>query len=75
MEEHLKKIIEEHELKLVKYQSEKDYRNHEIHFMVEHNFKREAENLQIKKDAVSDIFYDYRTAIESLRKLLNGWNS
>ena len=70
-----KKLIEEHENNLVKYTQERDERQAKMIFMREHKFEEELRVLITKKDAVSDIFYDYRKAIEDLRKILNDWNS
>ena len=75
MEEILQKLIEEHENKLVKYTRERDERQAKMIFMSEHKFMQELEHLRTQKDAVSDIFYDYRKAIEDLRKILDAWNS
>jgi hypothetical protein len=75
MEEKLKQIIEAHELNLVKYTQERDARIAKMQFMSEHKFMQELGHLQTQKDAISDMFYDYRNAIEELRNLLNAWNS
>lgn len=75
MEEILQKLIEEHELNLNKYAIECSTRIAKMQFLNEHKFMHELEHLQTQKDAVSDIFYDYRKAIEDLRKILNDWNS
>jgi len=75
MEEKLKEIIEAHEMHLLKYTQERDARNAKIGFMIDHSFKHEAQFLQEQKDAVTDMFYDYRKAIEDLREMLNAWNS
>lgn len=75
MEEILQKLIEEHELNLNKYTTERDTRIAKMQFLNEHKFMHELEHLRTQKDAVSDIFYDYRKAIEDLRKILNDWNS
>ncbi len=75
MEEKLNEIIEAHENNLLKYTQERDARQAKMHFMIEHKFEQELQHLRTQKDAVSDMFYDYRTAIEDLRKLLNDWNA
>ncbi len=75
MEEKLNKIIETHELNLVKYTQERDARNAEMQFLREHNFEKEYEHLLNQKMATSDMFYDYRNAIDEFRKMLDAWNS
>ena len=75
MEEKQKELIETNENILVKYTQERDARLAKMRFMNEHKFMQELAHLQIQKDAISDIFYDYRNAIEELRMLLNSWNS
>jgi hypothetical protein len=75
MEDKLKEIIEAHELNLVKYTQERDARNAKMEFMREHKFENELQHLRTQKDAITDIFYDYRKAIEDLRELLNAWQS
>lgn len=75
MEEKLNQIITAHENNLLKYTQERDSRLEKMKFMVEHKFDHEYEHLKTQKDAVSDMFYDYRMAIEELRELLNAWNS
>jgi Spy/CpxP family protein refolding chaperone len=75
MEEKLKKIIEEHEILLEKYNQERGERIAKMNFLNEHKFFHELQHLRTQKDAINDIFYDYRNAIEELRKMLNDWNS
>lgn len=75
MEERLKEIIEAHEANLAKYTNERDARQAKMQFMSEHKFEQELQHLRTQKDAVSDMFYDYRKAIEDLREMLNAWNS
>jgi hypothetical protein len=75
MDEKLNEIIKEHEKNLVKYTQERDLLQGKMRFMAEHKFEHELANLRTQKEAVSDMFYDYRKAIEDLRKLLNAWNS
>ena len=75
MEEKLQKIIETHELNIVKYTQERDERNAKMQFLKEHKFEKEYEHLLTQKMATSDMFYDYRKAIEDLREMLNAWNS
>lgn len=75
MEEKLKQIIEEHENNLLIYTQERDARLAKMQFMREHKFEQELQHLQTQKDAVSDMFFDYRKAIEDLREMLNAWNS
>ena len=75
MEEKLKEIIEAHEANLVKYTQERDARQAKMQFMSEHKFEQELQHLRTQKDAVSDMFYDFRKAIEDLREMLNAWNS
>ena len=75
MEEKLNKIIETHELNLVKYTQERDARNAKMQFLRDHNFEKEYEHLLTQKMATIDIFYDYRNAIDELRKMLDAWNS
>lgn len=75
MEEKLNKIIETHELILVKYTQEHHDRNAKMKFLREHKFEKEYEHELTQKMAISDIFYDYRTAIDELRKMLDAWNS
>jgi hypothetical protein len=75
MEKKLNEIISEHEKNLVKYTQERDSRQEKMRFMSEHKFEHELQHLITQKEAVSDMFYDYRKAIEDLRELLNAWNS
>ena len=75
MEEKLNEIITEHEKNLVKYTQERDYLQKKMIFMLEHKFENELAHLRTQQEAVSDMFYDYRKAIEDLRELLNAWNS
>ena len=75
MEEKLKEIIEAHENNLLKYTQERDARLSKMQFMSEHKFEQELQHLRTQKDAVSDMFFDYRKAIEDLREMLNAWNS
>ena len=75
MEEKLNEIITKHEKNLVKYTQERDSQQEKMKFMSEHKFENELAHLRTQKEAVSDIFYDYRKAIEDLRELLNAWNS
>ena len=75
MEEAIKEILKKHESNVVKYTKERDERMAKMRFMQEHGFKKELEHLNTQKEAVSDIFLDYREAVEQLRKLLNDWNS
>ncbi len=75
MEDKLKEIIEAHEEKLIKYTQERDARQAKMQFMSEHKFDQEFNHLKTQREAVSDIFYDYRKCIEDLRELLNAWNS
>ena len=69
MEEKLQKIIETHELNIVKYTQERDERNAKMQFFKEHKFEKEYEHLLTQKMATSDMFYDYRNAIDELRKM------
>jgi hypothetical protein len=75
MEEKLQKIIETHELNIVKYTQERDERNAKMQFLRDHNFEKEYEHLLTQKMATGDMFYDYRNAIEELRKMLDAWQS
>lgn len=75
MEEKLNEIITKHEKNLIKYTQERDSRQEKMKFMFEHKFEHELAHLRTQKEAVSDMFYDYRKAIEDLRELLNAWNS
>lgn len=75
MEEKLKEIIEAHETNLVRYTQERDDRISKMKFLSEHKFMQELAYLQTQRDAINDMFYDYRNAIEELRKMLNAWNS
>lgn len=75
MEEKLKEIIEAHESNLVRYTKNRDSRRAKMEFLNEHQFYEELRHLQIQKDAISEIFYDYQKAIEDLREMLNAWNS
>jgi hypothetical protein len=75
MEEKLNEIIKAHENNLLKYTQERDTRLAKMQFMSEHKFEHESQHLRTQKDAVSDMFFDYRKAIEDLRELLNAWNS
>ena len=75
MEEKLKEIIEAHEANLANYTNERDARQAKMQFMSEHKFEQELQHLRTQKDAVSDMFYDYRKAIEDLREMLNAWKS
>ena len=72
--ENLKEIIEAHENNLVKYTQERDARLAKMKFMSDHKFENELQHLRTQKDAVSDMFYDYRKAIEDLREMLNNWD-
>ena len=75
MEKILLNLIEKHELNLIKYIIQQDARIAKMEFLNEHKFMHELEHLRTQKDAVSDILYDYRKAIEDLRKMFNDWNS
>lgn len=75
MEDKLKEIIEAHEEKLIKYTQERDAIQAKMLFMSEHKFEQEFLHLRTQRDAVSDMFYDYRKCIEDLRELLNSLNS
>ncbi len=39
--------------------------------MRDHKFENELNHLRTQKDAVTDMFYDYRKAIEDLKEMLN----
>lgn len=43
--------------------------------MREHKFENELQYLRTQKEAISDIFYDYRKSIDDMREILNAWNS
>jgi len=75
MEEKLNEIISKHEQNLVTYIEYKNSRNEKMRFLSEHKFDHEVEFLRVQKEAVSDILYDYQNIIESLRELLNAWES
>jgi hypothetical protein len=75
MEEKLKEIIEAHELNLVKYTQERDDRIYKMKFLKEHKFEKDYDHLFTQNTATSYMFYDYRNAIDGLRKILNAWQS
>ena len=73
--ETLETILTVSENEIVKYTQQRDDIQAKIKFMSEHGFERELDHLRTKKDAFSDVFYDYRLLTEKLRELLNAWNS
>ena len=75
MEEKLKEIIEDHELNLVKYTQERDDRIYKMKFLKEHKFEKDYDHLFTQNEATSFMFYDYRSAIDGLRKILDAWQS
>jgi hypothetical protein len=75
MEEKLNEIISKHEQNLAMYIEYRNSRNEKMRFLSDHKFDHEVEFLRVQKEAVSDILYDYQNIIESLRELLNAWES
>ena len=75
MEEILEKLIEEHELNMIRYKQEKEERQYKMIFCNEHKLENELLFLRNQQNAINDIYYDYKKAIEDLRKILNDWNS
>lgn len=73
MEEKLNELLEKAELKLLEYDRERVEINHKMTFLKEHGFNKELEWLHHKKNAMSDLFYDYRTTVKDIRELLNKW--
>lgn len=75
MEEKLNELLEKAELKLIAYDRERVEINHKMSFLKEHGFNKELDWLQHKKNAMSDLFYDYRETVQNIRDLLNEWLS
>ena len=75
MEEILQKIIEIHELNVLKYTQEHDERNAKMKFMREHKYEKEHEHLFTQIMATNDMLYDYKNAINDLRIILDDWKS
>lgn len=75
MEEKLNEILEKAELRIVQYEKEREELSHKIRFLKEHGFEKEKEWLLNKKNAMNDVFFDYRDSVEKIRELLNKWLS
>jgi len=75
MEEHLNELLEKAELKIIKHEKEREELSCKIRFLKEHGFEKEKEWFDNKRNAMDDVFFDYRETVQNIREMLNKWSS
>ena len=75
MEEKLNELLEKAELQIIQHEKEREELSNKIRFLKEHGFEKEKEWLLNKKNAMNDVFFDYRETVQNIREMLNKWLS
>ena len=75
MKEKLNALLKEAEINLLTYNSEIEWLNNRISFLKEHQLLRELEWTEYKNKSLLNLFRDYTQTVESIREILNHWDS